>query len=94
MNKPTIPDVIDKFIAYRNNHLGTWGMYLHVILDDNNVRDCFVLRTIEDAVERGDKETEDIARLLYSMSTTQRLKIANYKWDRLDTSHHNIKKSK
>jgi hypothetical protein len=73
--KPTVPEVRDRFLAYKNRPgNGAWGS-LHVVLDDNNVEDHFVAWTIEHATERGDTEGAELARILLSMSRTQRLKI-------------------
>lgn len=74
-HKPTIPDVLEQFRAYRARPgNGAWGS-LHVILDDGNVRDCFVTGCIESAAAAGDVEGERLARILLEMSVTQRRKL-------------------
>lgn len=73
MAKPTIPEVLDRFRAYRSKN-PAWGS-LHVVLYDNNVQDCFVRSTIEHARVNGDAEGEELANILLQMSRTQRLKI-------------------
>lgn len=73
--KPTIPDVRDRFAAYRSKPGNTvWGS-LHVVLEDGNVKDDNVLFCIEWAEERGDTEGAELARVLLTMSKTQRLKL-------------------
>lgn len=74
MGKPTIPEVIDRFKAYHEKELA-WGS-LHVVLDDGNVRDEFVVDCRNWALEQGDTEGVLLANILLSMSKTQRLKLA------------------
>lgn len=75
MSRPTLPDVLDQFRAYyAAPGNGAWGS-LHVVLDDGNVRDCFVTGCIEYAAQNGDVEGERLARLLLTMSQTQRRKL-------------------
>lgn len=77
MDKPTIPEVIERFRTYyRAPGNGAWGS-LHVVLDDGNVRDDHVRGCIEWAIERSDKEGEELARILLRMSKTQRGKISS-----------------
>ena len=73
MTKPTIPEVIDDFRAYKAIHLA-WGS-LHIVLDDNNVTEPDVQFCVDLAIETGDVEGERLARLLLQMSTTQRRKL-------------------
>lgn len=72
--KPTVPEVIDQFLAYSERN-PEWGS-LHVVMADGNYHDDFVRTSIEDARRKGDTEVEDLARILLSMSKTQRRKIA------------------
>lgn len=73
--KPTIPEVIDRFRAYaRDRGRGAWGS-LHVVLDDQNIADVFVLGCIRDAEACGDTEGAELARILLRMSKTQRSRI-------------------
>jgi len=71
--KPTIPDVIDRFKAYHENHPG-WGG-LHIVLEDNNASDDDVVWCIGRCVEDEDYEGIALARILLRMSRTQRLKL-------------------
>lgn len=73
--KPTIPEVIDRFRAYQaipGN--GAWGS-LHVVLDDDNVDDSTVAFCIEYAEKCGDTEGAELARILLTMSRTQRSRL-------------------
>lgn len=74
MNRVTVPDVVDDFRRYHQVN-PIWGS-LHIILSDHNVRDCDVEFCVEWAAERGDAEGERLARILSSMTRTQRLKIS------------------
>jgi hypothetical protein len=70
----TIPDVIDKFIAYRKaGGRGAWGC-LHVVLDDSNVADVFC-NNLEKYAD-GDPLGIECAGLLRGLSRTQRGKLA------------------
>lgn len=77
MAKPTIPEVIDRFRAYKAlPQNACWGS-LHIVLDDNNINDCHVQFCIDYARERGDTEGEELGKLLLQMSKTQRLKLSD-----------------
>lgn len=80
--RTTIPEVVERFAAYRDDN-AVWGS-LHVVLDDGNVENLWVEGCIEDAVRRNDREGEALARILLSMSRTQRKKLphAVYKFRR------------
>ena len=71
--RPTIPEVIERFRAYHNERLA-WGS-LHVVLDDTNLSDDSVRGCIEYAQRTGDVEGEALARILLTMSKTQRAQI-------------------
>jgi hypothetical protein len=73
MTKPTIPEVLPRFVAYHANN-GAWGS-LHIVLDDNNVADAHVRYCSEWAREQGDVEGEALAEILLRMSKTQRGKL-------------------
>lgn len=73
MAKPTLPDVKDAFMAYRERH-PEWGS-LHIVLADGNVEDRFVRWVIDQAQEAGDVEGERLAHILLGMTKTQRLKL-------------------
>lgn len=74
MSKPSIPDVLPRFVAYYRDH-PAWGA-LHVVLDDGNVEDVFVRGCAEYAREQADVEGEALADILLRMSRTQRGKIS------------------
>ncbi len=78
--KPTIPEVLDRFVAYLNAH-GAWGS-LHVVLDDGNVHDDHVRGCIEWATEQGDEEGRQLGEILLKMSVTQRKKLPDVAWGR------------
>lgn len=73
--RPTLPAVLDRFKAYHQTHPG-WGP-LHVVLADNNVTDDCVDFCIKEAEDQGDAEGAALARVLRSMSKTQRLKLGH-----------------
>lgn len=73
--KPTIPDVIARFADYvemPGNEV--WGS-LHVVLDDGNIQDSHVRSCIDLATERNDTEGANLARVLLTMSKTQRARL-------------------
>lgn len=74
--KPTIPEVVDRFRAYRSNPDNfAWGS-LHIVLADQNVADDDVAWCYRSAQERGDEEGASLAEILSRMSRTQRLKLS------------------
>lgn len=73
MSRPTIPEVLDRFVAYHADH-GAWGS-LHIVLDDHNVDDHSVEFCIQWAQNHQDSEGELLGRILLRMSKTQRLKL-------------------
>jgi hypothetical protein len=72
-DKPTIPEVLDRFRAYHESE-PVWGS-LHIVLDDGNVDDSDVMFCVRYALENGDDEGAELARILLKMSRTQRLKL-------------------
>ncbi len=72
--KPTVPEVLPAVQALYARDSA--GCCLHVVLDDRNVRDCFVDSCIENAVH---DECKQIAIKLRQMSTTQRRKLCSLK---------------
>lgn len=75
MNRPSIPEIIDRFaIYYQKPGNQAWGK-LHVILDDGNVTDSTVEWCIEYANLCQDFEAVALAQILLSMTKTQRLKL-------------------
>jgi hypothetical protein len=77
VDKPTIPQVLDKFVAYLSRPENSCGGSLHIITDDDNVQDYHVQGCIEYAHQRGDAEGAELAEILLRMSKTQRLKIGS-----------------
>lgn len=73
-DKPTIPEVFDRFDAYSRIH-GAWGS-LHIVLDDGNHEDHMVAWCIGSAEDRGDFEGAALARILLRMSRTQRGRLS------------------
>ena len=73
LSRPSIPDVLDAFRAYHTEH-PMWGS-LHIVLADGNVADSHVQFCIGCAQQDGDAEGERLARVLLSMSKTQRLRL-------------------
>lgn len=73
MTRPSIPDVKERFAAYLQTH-PAWGS-LHVVLDDGNVETHFVYSCLERAIETDDLEGYELAKILMTMSKTQRLKL-------------------
>lgn len=80
MMKPTLPEVLPLVEAlYARNSV---GCCLHIVLDDGNVEGGSVEFCIDQAMERGHKECEELARMLTLMSKTQRRKLANTRFKR------------
>lgn len=74
MQKPTVPEVIDRFRAYHRLN-PAWGS-LHVVLDDGNTRDTFLEGGPAYAESVNDHEGAELYHILQRMSRTQRDKIA------------------
>jgi uncharacterized protein (TIGR02996 family) len=85
--KPTIPEYLDRFVAYLNAH-GAWGS-LHIVLDDGNVEDDHVRWCIQYAAEHGDEEGRQLGEVLLRMSRTRLPRVA---WGRSDWAviHRNL----
>lgn len=73
-NKPIKQEQLDKFKAYYAKN-PTWGS-LHIVLDDQNVKDSDVLQCLEFAMEKDDVEGVELGRILLQMSKSQRLKLS------------------
>lgn len=71
--KPSLPEHIERFRAYHKLDCA-WGS-LHVVLSDGNISDDNVRHCIEWAKEKGDIEGMELAKILLTMSKTQRGKI-------------------
>jgi hypothetical protein len=79
--RPTIPEVVDDFVRYHDRE-PVWGS-MHIVLDDDNVEDSSVQFCIDFAKEKGDVEGERLARILLTMSRTQRLRLPNVVYERI-----------
>lgn len=73
--RPTIPEVVADFARYYADN-PTWGS-LHIVLDDYNVEDSHVDFCISFAEQKGDTEGLRLAKILRSMSKTQRKKLGH-----------------
>ena len=74
MSKPTIPEVRARFLDYLSKN-PTWGS-LRVVLYDGNIWDEHVLWCLYHAKGLGDVEGTELARILRTMSRTQRKKLS------------------
>ena len=73
-DKPTIPQVRDRFAAYLAKN-PVWGS-LHIVLSDQNIDDGCVRFCIDQALAEGDEEGMHLGGILLRMSRTQRLKLS------------------
>lgn len=73
-NKPITKEQHDRFVEYRMKY-PTWGA-LKPVLDGFSNKDHHVQSCIEVAQAWGDVEGEALARILLTMSKSQRLKLA------------------
>lgn len=74
--KPECPEVLPLVRGYYAQFGNGAGGSLHVVLDDQNVDDCFVDGAIGRALSVGDIDGMALAAVLRTMSKTQRLKLA------------------
>lgn len=75
MSRPAVtPELLARFRAYNAIHLA-WGN-LHIVLDDMNLADSHVEFCINRAACDGDTEGLDLAKILRSLTRTQRGRIA------------------
>jgi len=73
-DRPSITsEVVVRFAAYREQH-PAWGS-LHVVLDDGNAETKFVQECADDADARGDVEGAALARILLTLTESQRLRV-------------------
>ena len=56
------PEIKEWFLIYRNKNQG-WGS-LHIVLDDNNIKDSSVLFCEKYAKDKNDIEGEELAKIL------------------------------
>lgn len=74
LDRPQITiELVERFAAYfRENP--AWGS-LHVVLDDKNLKDVDVDYCIEYAIQKGDREGEQLGIILRQMTKSQRFRI-------------------
>lgn len=75
--RPTVPAVLPRVRAYRDQPGNSVGGRLHLVLDGGNTRDSHVQYCLEHAKAIGDTEGAALARILLRMSKTQRGKLAS-----------------
>ena len=75
--KPTIPEVLPLIRAYYAKDDNSAGGSLHIVLEDGNIHDVYLLYAQQWAQERGDEDGERLVLLLMRMSRTQRSKLAS-----------------
>ena len=69
-------EMIEKFAKYHQREGNSaWGS-LHIVLDDHNFEDNHVEWCMNYALENGDLDGWELAKILLKMSITQRMKIA------------------
>jgi len=71
VTKYTVPEVLPLAKAL----IPVSGCCLHIVLDDGNIDNGSVAFCIEDAVVHGHKDCERLARMMLTMSRTQRRKV-------------------
>jgi hypothetical protein len=79
--RPTLPEVVPAFAAYYRKVGEAWGG-LHIVLSDGNHADGHVRYVIEAREAEGDEEAATLARVLLTLTKTQRGKL-----DRLVRAH-------
>jgi hypothetical protein len=77
--KPTVPELLPLVAAIYSRSVV--GCCLHIVLDDENIRDSDVKFCLERAKERGHDDCLQAATLLLRMSKTQRKRIVVQKFD-------------
>ena len=81
--KPTLPQVVPLIEAYYKKSGNSAGGYLHIFLDDGNIRDQDIQFCLNLARSKSDFDGIAIAEILMLMSKTQRSKLAGMDWGRL-----------
>lgn len=76
--KPMVPEVMPFVRALYDIHCA--GGSLHIVLDDQNVKDCDVEFCEQWARDHNDQYGEMLAKVLRMMSRTQRLRLATEKY--------------
>ncbi len=73
--KPSIPEVIHLFKAYKEKPGNSvWGS-LHIVLEDGNIKNDHIVFCKEWARDLGDKDGENLCDILLLMSKSQRTRI-------------------
>ena len=73
--KPTGPEVLALTQRYYTLPGNGVGGNLHIVLDDGNIDNRSVAFCIDQAVNKGDVDGEQLGKLLLLMSQTQRRKL-------------------
>jgi MOSC domain-containing protein YiiM len=73
MNRPSIPDVLERFRAYYRLH--PVGGVFYITLENGNVKDGHAMECWRRAHEEGDPEAIELAVILLQMTPTQRKKL-------------------
>ena len=71
----TIPDVLPIAQKVYDRHVA--GCCAHIVLDDQNVKKDDVYFCLNQAIELGHKDCEELCRCLLQLSRTQLLKLGN-----------------
>jgi hypothetical protein len=74
-DRPTVPEVIALARSYYGRPGNEAGGHLHVVLDDGNLADTFILSSFDRAFDEGDVAGYVLAANLLAMTGTQRRKI-------------------
>lgn len=74
-NRSKLPEVNAAVRAYYAKPGNMAGGNLHIVLDDGNVGSGDIQHCIDRCIEQGDTDGEALARMILSMSKTQRRKI-------------------
>lgn len=72
-NKPVSGEDLIRFANYLSKN-PAWGS-LHIVLDDNNIKDSHVQWCIDHARDTGDAEGEYLGKVLLTLSKSQRYNL-------------------
>ena len=73
-NKPITQEQLDNFKYYKDKN-PSWGS-LHIVLCDQSIKDADVTYCMNEAERIGDHEGYALAKILLTMSKSQRLKLS------------------
>jgi hypothetical protein len=79
-DRPTVPEVLPLARRYYETPGNEAGGHLHVVLDDGNLEDTFILNSFDRAFEEGDVDGYVLAANLLAMTRTQRRKLYARFW--------------